>query len=264
MANIAIILVLFGQAVPPAAAQSSQATPQTDPQAVLGPLFERFKSPRWHERANAFRSLLVLGGDHDMAFVPRPLHLTLARFGREANQIHVALIALLARENAAVALPPNPPGHWGEDYMNYYGDLIEAVGVLGDPRAIDALAGAVATGGDATDPLASFGSAAVPALARRIRHGDVVTRNACLGALITMLEPIYRPMVTPAGFAEISKILIAEAHDENTQVRAAAVWGIGQTGDRAGCEQIVAAATDNSEVVRRAAAAASAQLHCGG
>ena len=110
LAKIAIILVLLGEAVPPAPGQGPQAAPQTDPQAVLGPLFERFKSPQWHERANAFRSLLVLGGDHDMAFVPRPLHLTLARFGREANQIHVALIALLARENAVVAYPRTRPG----------------------------------------------------------------------------------------------------------------------------------------------------------
>src|SRR6185437_13086458 len=95
---------------PPSTRSGPAGSAADGPAGRARPLFERFKSPQWHERANAFRSLLVLGGDHDMAFVPRPLHLTLARFGREANQIHVALIALLARENAVVAYPRTRPG----------------------------------------------------------------------------------------------------------------------------------------------------------
>jgi len=255
--GVLILAFLTGAAL----SQSKLQPPEADAQAILSPIFSGFRSAQWDQRASAFRALLRLGSN-ETEFAPRPLHLALARFGHEANQIHLALIALLAREDDAANNAPR--GYWSEEYMNYYGDLIEVVGTLGDPRSVDALAGAVATGGDATDPLASFGSAAIPALARQIRHGDMLTRHACLETLATMLEPIYRPMVTRAGVAEIEAIFAAGARDENAQVRAAAIWGIGQTGDRAGCEEVDAAAKDNSEVVRRAAAAASAQLHCGG
>src|SRR6185437_249883 len=208
----------------PAIAQVKPQSPATDAQAILAPIFSGFRSPKWDQRANAFRALLRLGSN-ETEFAPRPLHLALARFGHEANQIHLALIALLAREDDAANNAPR--GYWSEAYMNYYGDLIAVVGTLGDPRSIDALVGAVETGGDATEPLAAFGSEAIPALLARMRDGDMLARFACLEVLVAMLEPLNRSLVTPSGFAAIASAVRSEGHDENAQVRAVAIRGLG-------------------------------------
>ncbi|HWG38010.1 MAG TPA: hypothetical protein VN690_09865 [Terriglobales bacterium] len=93
----------------PAIAQVKPQSPATDAQAILAPIFSGFRSPKWDQRANAFRALLRLGSN-ETEFAPRPLHLALARFGHEANQIHLALIALLAREDDAANNAPR--GYW--------------------------------------------------------------------------------------------------------------------------------------------------------
>lgn len=243
----------------PAIAQVKPQSPATDAQAILAPIFSGFRSPKWDQRANAFRALLRLGSN-ETEFAPRPLHLALARFGHEANQIHLALIALLAREDDAANNAPR--GYWSEAYMNYYGDLIAVVGTLGDPRSIDALVGAVETGGDATEPLAAFGSEAIPALLARMRDGDMLARFACLEVLVAMLEPLNRSLVTPSGFAAIASAVRSEGHDENAQVRAVAIRGLGALSKRSDCGAVRAAAADPADVVRQAAVAASQQLNC--
>lgn len=137
-------------------------------------ILKEFRAPTWQRRADAFYALTALGGP-ERDFIPRPLHLAIARFGAEANQIHLALITLLGVENRAV--------HWSEEYMNYYGDLIEAVGVLGDPRAVRPLLGAMTTGGDAVRPLSSFGESALGPVLARSSAGDILVRHAALEVL---------------------------------------------------------------------------------
>lgn len=173
-------------------------------------------------REGILRSLAGLGGA-GADFIPRPLHLAIARFGRQANQIHVALIAPLARENQISMNPPNPPGHWGEDYMNYYGDLIEAIGTLGDPRAIRPLADAITTGADAAAPLASLGGAALPSVLPKAQSRDLLVRNAALGVLVAMLSPLNRPQLSEENVMEIAAIFRTAVNDPNFHIRGGAL-----------------------------------------
>src|SRR5207249_4686931 len=79
-------------------------------------------------------------------------------YARKNPSVATALIALLERENR----PDPSKENLSED--TYYGDLIGCVAALKGPRAVNALLGAINTGGMAEDGLMALGSVAVPGL----------------------------------------------------------------------------------------------------
>ena len=242
---------------------AGQAT-EASPAVVLKPIFRDFQSQDWKVRAAAFYRLVHLGGA-DTRYLPRPLGQLIVQFRDQANQIHLQLIGLLLKENEAEGRPPSASGHWGEDYMNYYGDTILAVGLLGDPRAVTALAGAIETGGDATGPLASFGGAALPAVIAKFHERDPLARNAATGVMVAMLEPLNRPLLTPAQVAEIDRALRHASDDPAPYVRQAAMWGLAALGEQRNCDVVMRhmGATEVGKV-RKVAAVAAKALGCGG
>jgi hypothetical protein len=206
-----------------------------------------------------------LGGE-DTHYIARPLGQVLVQFRDQANQIHLQLIALLVKENYAAYHPPAKSGHWGEDYMNYYGDTIEAVGVLGDPRAIAALAGAMETGGNATGPLASFGGAALPAVLAKFRDApDPLARHAATEVMTGMLSSMNRPLLSASQLMQIEDALRQAAGDPVSFVRQAALAGLGDLGEKRNCGIISGHITPREPPgVREMAAAAARALHCPG
>jgi hypothetical protein len=147
--------------------------------------------------------------------------------------------------------------------MNYYGDTIEAVGVLGDPRAVAALAGAIETGGNATGPLASFGGVALPIVLGKFHGKRRLSHYAALGVMARMLLPMNRSLLKPGDLAQIGEAMLEGARDRDADVREIAMRGLGDLGDRTNCAVIAShLASSEVEKVRGAAAAAEKALGC--
>jgi hypothetical protein len=91
--------------------------------------------------------------------------------------IRLGLIGALERENALVA----GVTELGEDFSTYYSELIEAVAGMKDPRAANALLGALGTGTMAADGLIALGEAAVDPAIERLRNTESrrVRRDTC-------------------------------------------------------------------------------------
>lgn len=98
-------------------------------------------------------------------------------------EMRAALIEALKRENALL----RQPLELGDDYSNYYGDLLAVVAAVGDPRAIPALADAMGTGNLAMGALVAFGRPALEAVLERLKQGRT-QRSAC-AVLGRMLDP---------------------------------------------------------------------------
>lgn len=242
------------------AAGGARVTPGAE--SLLLPIFKDFQSADWRTREGAFYRLVRLGGG-DAGYLPRPLGQVLVQFRDQANQIHLQLIALLLKEDYAAYHPPLKAGRWGEDYMNYYGDAIEAVGILGDPRATAALAGAIETGGDATGPLASFGGVALPQVLSRFHQSRLLARYAAVGVMTRMLSPFNRDLLDARDLAEIGGALREAASDTDADVREIAVRGIGELGDANNCAVVRQHMREpETAKVRSAAAGAAKALHC--
>src|SRR6185437_689085 len=151
-------------------------------------ILKEFRAPTWQRRADAFYALTALGGP-ERDFIPRPLHLAIARFGAEANQIHLALITLLGVENRAV--------HWSEEYMNYYGDLIEAVGVLGDSAGGAAVAGRDDDRGRRGPPAIELWRVRARSSAGTLECWRYSGPARRIGSPVGMLTPLNRSLAQP-------------------------------------------------------------------
>jgi HEAT repeat protein len=140
---------------------------------------------------------------------------SIVRYASIHPEVASALITLLEREN----LPDPAKDSLTEDA--YYGDLIGSVAALKDPRAVNALLGAVQTGRLATNGLASLGQAAVPGLLAKLRSQDhEMQREAAARTLGTIAA---RPEVSAPDGAAIKAGLLNALSDPSMYVRWSAV-----------------------------------------
>src|SRR5579885_713229 len=107
------------------------------------------QNPEWKVRSEAYYRIITLGSE-DLSYIPRPLTQLLSICQDRADAIKISLIRLLERENLMVQDYHRTGRRFGEEYSNYYGDVISAVSSLKDKRAINALLGAISSGGMAT------------------------------------------------------------------------------------------------------------------
>jgi len=77
------------------------------------------------------------------------------------DQIRVALIALLVREEAFQKDPSSQSIISVGGYGDYFGDVVTTVAGFRDPRSLDALIGVIDTGNAVADALVSLGTAAL-------------------------------------------------------------------------------------------------------
>jgi HEAT repeat protein len=162
-----LLMVLFCF-VPPGNAQG--ATPND-----VSQLLQQLNSPSQPDRSRALYALLDLGAGTSLSQAPYdvPPRVTnlLQQYATQADQIELALIALLTLENPTIQLSYQQPvqSPLSEDQTEYYADLVAAISSLNDPRTIDSLVGAVMTGDMASSALAAFGDAAVNPLIHQLR-----------------------------------------------------------------------------------------------
>lgn len=186
-------------------------------------IIERFDSREDTTRMVAFYELLELSkAGQPPATDFRSSTLQWAKFARERNDVALAAIRLLERENRMMF---SEGGTDSEEISNYYGDLIGHVAALENPESVAALVGAITTGGLATNGLAALGDVAIPWLERLTRSADYEKRSAVMYALGAMLEG-QRPTVSPSGLVKARTLLLAGLKDRHYSVRVAAIFAL--------------------------------------
>jgi len=220
-------LLIALAALIPDAAKPQEARPEAAP--IRGVL-RRLSDSTWKNRRDAFYGLIG-GAQPDIGGSVKEL---LQNYPDEADSISLALIGLLERENAALAESARRGEKIGrgEEYSDYYANVIWAVTSLKDIRSMDALIGAIATGGMVTRTLAEFAPQSVEAVLARTADPDPHVRSSTLAFLCEMLSPPYDEKVGTPGFrSKIKEAFLRGVKDKEGVVRAVAVRGLGALGD---------------------------------
>ena len=198
--------ILLAAAIPAgiaAAAGSVAAGPE------IGQSIAQLADKRWAERSKGFYRLLKLGSDpadaKGAAKVKPWLSGLLNRNPQQADAIKLALMKTLEVEDRFAHGGASLP----EEFTDYYGDLIQAVAALNDPRSVNALAGALGTGNMATSALVAFGDASVDAVVQQAeRATDRAVRLGACFVLQKMADPANRnPIKDPEHKRKIQQAL---------------------------------------------------------
>ncbi len=200
---------------------------QTDARAKL---LQQFQSESWDVRASAFYGFLSMGlgrkFNGETSEMRSIVNKYLSAEPQESDPTKLALIQLLSRENTVVKTQRAEFDKSGktmsEAYVNYYGDLIAAVACLDDERSLDALLGAITTGGLATEALARLGKRAIEPALRELQSHDPLVRSAAL----TVLSGIKRGSVNPIAPADsrlIESAVLKSLSDPDANVRITAL-----------------------------------------
>lgn len=166
----------------------------------------------------------------------------------ERSIIARSLIDLLGRENVRASRS------FGEEFSNYYGDLIWCVATLRDARSVDALLGAVKTGNLATDGLAALGQDALPTILRTLDTTDSGVRNGVLRVLEKMATPSAQSAAGAASTAQVRAALLRGIDDEDASNRRVAIRALEPFADADVRSAVLSRSTaDPSPLVRKAA-----------
>lgn len=186
------------------------------------------QDPAWQNRSAAFYDLLKqvqLASSDSTYVIPAATAALLEAAPAQADAIRLGLINALALENP---LANGTTMQLPEEYTEYYADLIAAVATLRDPRAVNALIGAVESGGMATGGLGKLGSAAYgPTVALLSSSKDDSTRESALYVLSAMLDGLAAANPEGKGLqVAIANHLRRGLSDASFGVRMAALDGI--------------------------------------
>jgi hypothetical protein len=143
----------------------------------------------------------------------------LVAYAHKNPSVGPALIALLERENR----PDPAKNNLTED--SYYGDLIGAVAALKDPRAVNALLGAIDTGGMAEGGLSALGRAAVPGLIGIL--GSTGRHELARAAAAGVLGRLARRPDVMRDSSTIEAALVRSLSDKSRYVRSNAIAALG-------------------------------------
>src|SRR5207237_8146257 len=115
----------------------------------------------------------------------------------------------------------------GEAYgADYYADIIGVVSELKDPRAVNALVGAIGTGDMATRGLAALGDAAAPSVIETARSASAGLRHSAMHALSEVANPQLGTTLTPGTAARVRRALLASLSDSSHWARMTAADGL--------------------------------------
>ncbi len=192
----------------------------------------------WEKRRKAFYMLLGFETpekwDGRTYLIPRELASVFRARPENTDELKVALIHLLDTENSEVKLQNKGSARDGrpldEEYTDYYGDVIEAVAGLGDQRALEALMGAMGTGGMAANGLAVIGTPALDALIKASENADPGFRLAAFRALTVMWRPEHRANFSDdTSSEELQAAFLRAVSDRDESIRSVGAIGLGLT-----------------------------------
>ena len=207
-------------------AQQAKPEPSTLPE-----ILHRMENASLAKRDAAFDELMTMASE-DEANGERfagtsSLNGFLVRHPDHADQIKLALINLLIRENYLFIEDKNPPSYdeWDTDH---YAQLIDVVAELDDDRAIPALVGAMTAGAMASGALLKYGDKALKSVLGQLKNQNELVRAEALELSIKLLgkrnDPISR--------ARIRELIRSSLTDPGSTVRSSAVQAIECLGDR--------------------------------
>jgi HEAT repeat protein len=213
----------------------------------ISSLLSQFESANDNDRITAFYALL--NPTPTVRFDAGENTSKLLRdHSRERAIIVQSLIALLGRENVRVRRS------FGEEFSNYYGDLIWCVATLHDASSADALLGAVQTGNLATDGLAALGQEALPTLLRALDTTDSGVRNGVLRVLGKLAIPSAKSSLGAPSTAQVRAALLRGIEDEDAFNRQVAIRALEPFADAGVRSAVLSRSTaDTSPLVRKAA-----------
>ncbi len=199
-------------------------------------LINQFRDSSPDRRSEAFYRLIERGFGGDLQGrtdqIPFALSRLFAALPDKSNEIKVALIELLEKENSFVQENDREFRVTGktkltEEYLSFYGDLIAAVSALRDTRSVNSLVGSIATGNMATRGLAALGPNALDTVIEQLDSDEVRIRSSAVRVLAHMLSPENSGKVSdPAFRKKIKQGLIRGTQDENFNTRLSAVKGL--------------------------------------
>lgn len=210
--------------------------------ATIDDVLAGFRSADSQVRSRAFYTLMDSGTEGGFQgrtwMIQAVMKKVLLSNPSKADQIQTEIIRLLERENAVVdrsnSAFRNGSGKQplGEEYVNYWGDLIAAVAALNDPRSIEGLVGAITSGGIAENALARMGDPAIDSVIAKLLHGDELARAAATRVLSKMLDPENMARVSGSSSRKkLQEAFVRAASDRNPFVRKAAAEGLGKLRD---------------------------------
>jgi hypothetical protein len=194
----------------------------------------QFQSSDWHVRAEGFYRLLSVplsaNLDGRTWLIPRALATIFENDAVRKDQITVALIELLKKENATALRGSQP--RLTEEYTSYWGDVIAAVAALRDNRGLRPLLDVLQTGNIATKAVAQLGRNSIPRVLELSTNTDMVIRNAATRTLSQMLDPPNIDRVKDArSLSRIKGALIRASKDQEHDIRISAVEGLAKFPD---------------------------------
>jgi HEAT repeat protein len=121
----------------------------------------------------------------------------------------------------------------GQDYdTDYYANVIASVATLKDIRSMNALLGAITTGGMAMGTLAEFAPLSLDPVLAKADEPDPLVRMSALNVLERMLEPPnYNKVKDPVYRSKMKQAFIRATSDYNPVVRGDGARGLGTLGD---------------------------------
>jgi hypothetical protein len=186
----------------------------------------RIQDSAWQNRQEAFYALLQAAPPAlrlNGYAVPSATVNVLRSDPFSADSVKLVLTNLLERENALTA---KGAPDLTDDYSDYYADVIASVASLSDIRTIDALIGAIETGGLATTGLGKLGAAAFDKTAAVYASGSAERRESALMVFSAMLdEELTTTTPNTALRKAIEAVLLHALSDRNPHVRLAAIEG---------------------------------------
>lgn len=234
-ATVFSLILVACLALPSWARFESPSVARSNSQEIEGLLAET-RSEDWEARSRAFYSLMSLGlgmpAEGRTYLFPSALQSLFNEHRDLTDQIKLALIAVLGKENDVVEGYKRTGVHFGEDYSSYYGDVIAAVGSLKDKRAMESLLGAITTGGMATRALADMAPASLVPVLAKTADQDSHVRSFAIHVLREVLS--RGPYSETPGYPERGKIkqaLLRGAKDHEGFVRANAARALAALGD---------------------------------
>ena len=231
--QLKIILFVLSTVLSGVSATAATRQNPGDPVSSVARLLEQSSigNTEWETRRDLFAELIGIDPAEysrtGIAFVRPALDNALSSDTAEVAKARVfALVELLEIENDFVGRNQTLP----EDFVNYHGDLIGAVSSANDPRALNALLGAIKSGGMVRDALVGLGPNAVAPTAEMLNSEDVQVRYSAVAVLVDMLSnnDISSDAV---AFARIREALMRAATDRNPFVRRNSIPGLVLLGD---------------------------------
>jgi hypothetical protein len=183
-------------------------------------------------RADAFYHLLQLGA-HSNGTTERKVQDLLRTWPAQGGRIKLSLIATLEIESVYRERTEQADQNLTEQFLNYSIDLIAAVGILHDQRAIKGLLEAASEESAAHEFLADLCPTALDAIIAKFseperfwRGKQLNTRAFILGVLQHCLARPGIMQSNPAAFAKVRKTLLAALEDVDPAVRNTAATGL--------------------------------------